>query len=273
MTSRSYSCRKEMIFVANKKIWKKLLPGLLLIVVSAAAGLTGATVLHNMSLENPIKTPPVEGTFDEPINANIKRTSFKNTSEDADVFLRVSYGESWTTKDGELLPLQFTAADGKTYRVATPVWNSEAYKDWEMGDDGWIYYTHVLKAKESTPVLLYKADFLGSEGSGWTKATMEADPEGSKYLSAKYDIHFTMEIVQASDEWQVSKDAVQELFGKGDVIRENLKAKEKLPNGKDRLNKDEILDWPDAEPWTEPGKTQVVPLDPNADVTDAVTQP
>ena len=35
----------------------------------------------------------------------------------------------------------------------------------------------------------------------------------ARYQDAKYEIHFVMEIVQASDDWEVSQDAVKEMFG------------------------------------------------------------
>lgn len=45
----------------KRKVLSKLLPIIVLISVSIAAGVTGATVIHSMQLENPIKTPVVEG--------------------------------------------------------------------------------------------------------------------------------------------------------------------------------------------------------------------
>ncbi len=45
----------------KRKVLSKLLPMIVLVSVSIAAGVTGAAVIHSMQLENPIKTPVVEG--------------------------------------------------------------------------------------------------------------------------------------------------------------------------------------------------------------------
>jgi len=54
-----------MFFMDKKNIIKKLLPMGLLLAASVAIGVTGATVLHTLKLENPIKTPTVEGEIKE----------------------------------------------------------------------------------------------------------------------------------------------------------------------------------------------------------------
>ena len=55
-----------MIFVARRKEFlKKCLPVLAILLVSMVIGITGATIVHNMTLANPIKTPPVEGSIVE----------------------------------------------------------------------------------------------------------------------------------------------------------------------------------------------------------------
>ena len=49
----------------KRKVLSKLLPMIVLVSLSIAAGVTGAAVIHSMQLENPIKTPVVEGGITE----------------------------------------------------------------------------------------------------------------------------------------------------------------------------------------------------------------
>ena len=92
-----------MIFMDKRKVLSKLLPIIVLISVSIAAGVTGATVIHSMQLENPIKTPVVEGGVTENLDQGAKEVSFTNNGE-ADVFLRVAFAQSWVAQDGTVLP-------------------------------------------------------------------------------------------------------------------------------------------------------------------------
>jgi len=75
----------------KRKVLSKLLPMIVLVSLSIAAGVTGAAVIHSMQLENPIKTPVVEGGITENLDQGAKEVSFTNNGE-ADVFLRVAFG-------------------------------------------------------------------------------------------------------------------------------------------------------------------------------------
>lgn len=192
----------------------KMRKGLLLILLLAASmaiGVTGASVLHTMTLENPIKTPPVQGVVEEDLSNTGKKVQFVNTGE-ADVFLRIGYTETWIWTDKEnkntkvILPNTAEKTDGTKIAVATPNWNKE---DWETGsEDGWYYYKHVLpgsvseksESKRKTPLLVEDVAFDTSK------------LKDERYKNAEYKLHFTMEVVQASDDIQVSKYAVEELF-------------------------------------------------------------
>ncbi|HIT42224.1 MAG TPA: hypothetical protein IAB60_09060, partial [Candidatus Caccovicinus merdipullorum] len=72
----------------DKKMLRKFFPVILLI-FAMAVGFTGATVLHSLTLENPIKTPTTDGGITEKLDNNAKKVSFTNNGE-ADVFLRVA---------------------------------------------------------------------------------------------------------------------------------------------------------------------------------------
>ncbi len=223
--------------MVKKNVWKKLLPVVFLVVASIVIGVTGAVILHNLTLENPIKTPTVEGSIQEKLNGNAKEVSFINKGE-ADVFLRVTYGETWSYMDPDirrtiLLPNVADKKDGKgKYRVATPDWRSDG---WQLDpESGWLYYHKVLKVGETTPLIVSKVDFADEN-------ILKELAEGEKYRKADYDLHFTIEVVQASDEKAVSVDAVKKLFQK-DLSSITV------ANG--RINKDAAIHWPGTEDWS-----------------------
>lgn len=221
-----------MIFVAKKHTLVRILPMLLLLAVSMAVGVTGATILHELRLENPIKTPTVEGSIPEDLNQGAKKAAFSNDGE-ADVFLRVTYAETWTAKDGTILPNTTKDKSGRDVIPAKPVWKTAK---WYTGsEDGWYYYKNVLPGTRAeansdnrkTELLVDGVNFL-------TAAELAALPDG-RYKDAKYQLHFTMEIVQASDDWEnVSVPAVQQMFHK------TLGAK---PTGWDTNKYQAVIDW------------------------------
>lgn len=195
----------------DKKMLRKFFPVILLI-FAMAVGFTGATVLHSLTLENPIKTPTTDGGITEELDNNAKKVSFTNNGE-ADVFLRVACTETWILEsngEGEdiILPNQAIAEDGQSVSVAEPVWQGITDDSWTLGSDGWYYYKKVLPGSKSgeenrnTGLLVDGVKFnLG-------------EIEDERYQKAKYQLHFTMEVVQASDDTAVSKAAVKKLFNK-----------------------------------------------------------
>lgn len=217
----------------TKGILQKRYALLLLFAALAAAGVTGAAVLHSLRLENSIKTPPVEGIITENLENGGKTVSFTNTGE-ADVFLRVAWGQTWSVSKEEggkntALPNELKRekeGTGKTVeaknagdviRPAVPMFESG---DWYLdSEDGWYYYKRVLpgsgsgkaEGERSTAPLVTGVDFSGLE---------EAESLDPRYETADYRLHFTMETVQASAEPKVSEDAVKEMFQKEIVLDE-----------------------------------------------------
>ena len=193
-----------MICLAEKRRLKKFFP-VILMAAAMAVGVTSATVIHKLTMENPVKTPTVEGSIPEKMDP--KQAQFQNDGE-ADVFLRVAYSETWTDKDGMILPNQAAKKDGTLVAVAKPQWD---WEDWTVGeDDGWYYYNFVLPGSKSG-----KAE--GERKTNQVVNDVKFEPfdglADARYQDAKYEIHFVMEIVQASDDWKVSQDAVKEMFG------------------------------------------------------------
>ena len=195
----------------DKKMLRKFFPVILLI-FAMAVGFTGATVLHSLTLENPIKTPTTDGGITEELDNNAKKVSFTNNGE-ADVFLRVACTETWILEsngEGEdiILPNQAIAKDGQSVSVAEPVWQGITDGSWTLGSDGWYYYKKVLPGSKSgernrnTGLLVNDVNFNLDE------------IEDERYQKAKYQLHFTMEVVQASDDIEVSEAAVEKLFNK-----------------------------------------------------------
>ena len=212
----------------RKEFLKKCLPVLAVLLVSMVIGITGATIVHNMTLTNPIKTPPVEGSILEE-TGNTKETWFKNDGE-SPVFLRIAYSESWETGSGDglrTLPWEAVKKDGTKVRVAIPNWVN--IDDWVDGGDGWLYYKKILEPGDQTRRIVQGVKVIAT--------TEFADlVDGEAYMTGSYQLHFTMEIVQASDDWKVNKDAVGKLFGTD-------------KEGVTLDNATQILTWPVSSEW------------------------
>ena len=196
-----------MFFMDKKKILKKLLPTMAMFIAAAAIGVTGATVLHSLTLENPIKTPGVEGGIEEDLST--KKVEFTNNGE-ADVLIRASFTESWTGKneDEETVILPNLGSITDTDKQAEPAINL-AY--WEKGSDGWYYYKKVLPgsvAKSLNDGLSLVSEPFINRVSFKTSSELYAP-----YKDAEYQLHVTMEVVQASDVMSLSQDAAEKLFG------------------------------------------------------------
>lgn len=215
-----------MICLADKRRWKKFFPAILM-AAAMAVGVTSATVIHKLTMENPVKTPTVEGYIPETMDP--KQAQFQNDGE-ADVFLRVAYSETWTDKNGMILPNQAIKKDGTSVAVATPVWN---WDGWTANtDDGWYYYSQVLPGSKSGKAEAQRKTNQVVNGVDFVSFDKLAD---TRYQDAKYEIHFVMEIVQASDDWEVSQDAVEEMFG--------LTLAE--PTGWQTDKYQAVIDWPE----------------------------
>lgn len=204
-----------------KKILRrnKLLSIALFLVSAAVIGFTGATILHDLYMENTIKTPTVTGEITEDIHGNVKNASFKNTGT-ADVFLRVAYTESWScqmdkgTAEEKTVLLPNTGmlkTGGSPVPMAQPVWEWSGKRpeasDWYVGNDGWLYYKHVLSPNQSTGHIVTSVDFTN---------VLQAEDE--RYREANYQLHFIMEVVQCSEQPNVSTEAVKQVFGRNIVL-------------------------------------------------------
>lgn len=191
-------------------------------------------MVHTMTLENPIKTPPVKGEIEEDLESEAKKVKFKNTGE-ADVFLRVAYTETWKNEN-TILPNNALKKDGSgSVPVAMPNWVNTGY--WQLDpNSGWLYYYKSLPVGESTDLIVDHVDFVGTGSAPSVKLDDLVD--GDKYKDAEYDLHFTMEVVQASDDVSVSRDAIAAMFGE-----------DKRASIKDNWKKDERISWEGTVPW------------------------
>ncbi len=193
----------------KKKNMIKLSGIALLAALTVGIGSTSAVIRHQINLKNEISTDTVIVEVEEDLKdddpsdwTKPKKVSFKNPGS-ADVFLRVAYSESWSTSggaDGERELLSNKMPDGKS-DVASKVISNV---NWEPGEDGWYYYKKVLPAGSTTENFMESVDFSKID-------TLEVALK-SMYTNAEYEIHFQAEVVQASDQWKVSEDAVAKLF-------------------------------------------------------------
>ena len=193
----------------------------LMAVLALGIGGTGAAVRHRMALKNEVRTPTVEVTTTENIGdvdrnsgKKQKEVMFKNTGS-ADVFLRIAYAETWVYTESlsggktEQIILPNRSEPGNDDSIVSKEWHN--WNDnWYDGGDGWYYYKKVLEAGKNTEEILRSVTFNDIDNY----------PD-SRYADAEYQLHFQVEAVQASDELQVSKDAVKELFDKSISIDEN----------------------------------------------------
>lgn len=193
----------------------------LMAVLALGIGGTGAAVRHRMALKNEVRTPTVEVTTTENIGdvdrnsgKKQKEVMFKNTGS-ADVFLRIAYAETWVYTESlsggktEQIILPNRSEPGNDDSIVLKEWHN--WNDnWYDGGDGWYYYKKVLEAGKNTEEILRSVTFNDTDNY----------PD-SRYADAEYQLHFQVEAVQASDELQVSKDAVKELFDKSISIDEN----------------------------------------------------
>ncbi len=200
---------------SRKKANAVKLSGIALLTVAVAGiGGTGAVIQHRLAVKNTLKTPTVEVSIDDIVgktdgSKKQKKVSFKNQGT-ADVFIRVAYAEKWENEN-ELLSSQ--NPDG--YDVAKKFNDSQIENsmeemfprdEWTLGNDGWYYYRHVLKAAndgdtDQTKPLLTAVDFSNISS------------QESEYNGADYELHFQVEAVQASDDYELNVEAVDTVFG------------------------------------------------------------
>ena len=200
---------KELCSQIKDKNWKL---GILIItwIIVMGIGATYAYNQHHVKQENLLKASLVSGEIEENDNSVEesqgfelrpgeveKRVRFKNTGEKA-VFIRVSFGETWLGKADELLVLDDT--------YVTLHWSDAWNDEWQLGDDGWYYYKRILKSKETTAEVLSSVEFASS-------SNMPAI-----YQNAIYQLFFTMEVVQYSEEEDVNNDALQKVFNRTATI-------------------------------------------------------
>lgn len=234
-----------------KKNMVKLTGIALLAALAAGIGGTAAVIHHKVDMRNEIATPKVEVSVTEDLEGELeggdkpKEVKFTNNGT-ADIFLRVSYAESWRTAVGDGTEpeqlLNNTYDEESKISVVTKHNGQGTFlgePDW-VYIDGWYYYTKILPAGRSTEPVLKSVDF--------SKLTGESGEALADYQDAGYELYFQTEAVQVSDELAVSLNAAKELFGEDFIPyetgdRENeIDAEEWL---KGRLNA--YIDWAEPE--------------------------
>ena len=212
----------------KKRNIEKIMSLVFLVIAAVGIGVTGASISHRMELTNQIRTPTVSVEVREEVGSveeglKTKKVKFENTGN-ADVFLRVSYGETWTYQEGEQRMILPNEPEGK--EAAVKNWNTDG--SWQEGGDGWFYYTRVLKPKESTPYILTAVDFRRT-----------AELSDQRYRTAGYELYFRTETVQASDQLEAALDAVGAVFETSFQVKDQRLTTELWKSSKDSL----LLDW------------------------------
>ena len=196
-----------------KKLWSRIRNDWLLAVVvvmfliTGGIGVTYAYNQHNTELDNFLRASSVASEILEngstvgennqlvltPNEKTAKKVQFKNTGE-SDVFVRVTFSERWVTNDGEWLE------NNEAY--VTLDWTSEWAQEWQQKDDGWYYYKKVLPSKAITKEVLASVGFTSLENLS------------PAYQKSTYQLFFTMEVLQVSDEEAVNEGALKKVFGR-----------------------------------------------------------
>ena len=179
-------------------------------VVILAVGVMGATYTynqHNNELDNLLKASLVAGEilenessvgednqFELRQGAKIpKHVKFSNTGE-APVFMRVSFSETW------LGDIEGWLVGEDTYTKLH--WTNEWHEEWQLKEDGWYYYKKILPSNTTTAEVLSAVKFVALEELPLT------------YRNSNYQLTFTMEVVQYSDEVTVNNDALKSAFNR-----------------------------------------------------------
>lgn len=204
-----------------KNLTRKIkLKAILLAAVFAAAAAIGTTFAWQtweLSVTNELRAHNTSVTIEENFphdELGTKEVCFRNTGNSS-VFLRVSYTEYWEKEENGETYLLSNLTDGK--EIAQIKWSNVSWNgnnsQWYVGEDGWYYYTKILKAGDRTEDIV-------------TQVTFDNIPD--EYKEAEYCLYFKAEVVQCSDgsntlnSPEVNKDATSKLFGmEATVTRDN----------------------------------------------------
>jgi len=128
---------------------------LAILLLVGIVGYTGAYYYNSVVLPNEFKSNTINVTIEENFDGEFgtKEVSFVNkesttTEYNTDVYLRINYNEYWLDDDGNYLN---NLVDGEN--AVEKTWTDDFKNYFVDGEDGWFYYTKVLKAGESVKVL------------------------------------------------------------------------------------------------------------------------
>ncbi|MFQ9703952.1 MAG: hypothetical protein ACLR0U_21220 [Enterocloster clostridioformis] len=138
----------------------------------------------------------------ENLDQGAKEVSFTNNGE-ADVFLRVAFAQSWVAQDGTVLPNHITDASGQSLPAAVPSLSLDG--SWESGRmDG-------ITTKSASRFRIRHPDRSTEKlVRAWIYRTVR--DRGSAVSKCGVSIPFTLEIVQSSDAWNVSRKGCAAAF-------------------------------------------------------------
>ena len=205
---------KKLWLQAKQKKWILIVVSAMLLIVGGLSA-TYAYNQHNTELDNMLRASSVAGTIIEnekpvgesnrfelrPGGETPKRVRFKNTGE-ANVFVRVAFSETWAGNNNEWL--------ANNYKYTTLHWTSTWQKAWELKNDGWYYYKEILPSQAMTDEVLSSVEF----------ASYETLPLA--YQNGTYQLHFTMEFLQYSEEAIVNERALERVFGRTATVADGI---------------------------------------------------
>ena len=204
---------------------KKSIIALLLVAIIGVVGLTMAYFTNTANIENEFRTNSYGTTvveeFVSPDNwtpgTTTNKTLIVTNSGNIDEAVRVEYIESWTSKNGDSLPLKQNGNDAAIINWA----NTDDWTPVTENNKNYYYYNYKLAPTEVTSTLLDSVTFnplitndsncQTTEANGTT--TITCNPTENGYDGATYTLTFKVQTVQYdkyTEAWGTSFDIAAE---------------------------------------------------------------
>lgn len=145
----------------------------------------------------------------KPSTITTKEVFAKNLGEN-DVIARISYTETWTSKNGKILPNKVTYFNGKwlsskgedySNMISNSInpKNGDVFEfaikhfensDWVYGDDGYYYYQKVLHKNDTSTAFLGAVEFNGLVDDTSIGVNSNGEYDSNLYINGEYVGYF-----------------------------------------------------------------------------------
>lgn len=193
----------------RQKLKKNIYKFILLIAIFLIFGGIGGTIAY-FATQKEVKNEFKALTYNVDIvetSSNTFGTKVVNiiNKDTTPVVIRVGYIETWSKEDGTSGYVTLNNVVNGT-NVVNKEWSSTWQNNFTLGNDGWYYYTKVLKANEQINLI---------NSISLNTSVINNSPDKDDYLSYNYELNFGFEAIQATP------DAVKDLWGFNITINNN----------------------------------------------------